>query len=60
MMFGTFVMLVATVAVVVLIVSSGLRNRWPKTSLPPRRCGQCGTIHASFARFCKRCGKQLY
>ena len=43
------------VLVVVLVSRSG--GKTPKVE--PHQCKGCRTRHPAFARFCRRCGKQL-
>jgi hypothetical protein len=44
---------------VLLLVAAAKKNRNYVANTDQRLCKACGTAHPHFARFCRRCGKNL-
>jgi len=53
-LFELLLLLLIGLVVMVLIVSPSKKRGDDK-----RVCGSCGAAHPPFARFCRRCGKEL-
>jgi ribosomal protein L40E len=52
-------LLLVVMAVVFLLVATAQQHRRHSWRTQQRLCRACGTSHPSFARFCRRCGRQL-
>ena len=56
-MLGKFVIVALVAAVVLVLIFAPSPRRWSNEL--GRTCRGCGATHPAFARFCRRCGKQL-
>jgi ribosomal protein L40E len=57
MEFGTFLIIAATVLLIVVV---GMRsNRRNAAWMDHRSCRACGAGHPPFAQYCRRCGQRL-
>jgi predicted amidophosphoribosyltransferase len=50
---------IVAVAVALLITAAGSKNRRQLARSDLRLCKSCGTSHPDFARFCRKCGRNL-
>ena len=49
----------AAIVLLVMIISSGSRQKRELSRAADKTCGACGSGHPPFAVFCRKCGKKL-
>jgi ribosomal protein L40E len=54
----SLVVVVIAVAAVVLVVTA-IQSRRHVARTDMRLCKECGTVHPTFAAFCRKCGQKL-
>ena len=54
-----FLVAAAFIVVLVMILSSGSRQKRELSRAENKVCGACGSGHPTFAAFCRKCGKKL-
>jgi ribosomal protein L40E len=54
-----FLVTLVIIFVVIAIVRTARMHRRHSWMTQPRLCRGCGTSHPPYARFCRRCGREL-
>ena len=54
-----FLIVAALVVILVMIMSSGSRQKRELSRAENKVCDACGSGHPTFAVFCRKCGKKL-
>ena len=56
---GPLLISLAVAALVVILASSSSKKRPTPPTDRAHTCRGCGTVHAGYANFCRRCGQRL-
>jgi len=56
---GPLLIALAVAALVVILASSSSKRRPPVSAERAHTCRGCGTVHAGYANFCRKCGQRL-
>jgi hypothetical protein len=56
---GPLLIALAVAALVVILASSSSKKKPTTSESRAHTCRGCGTVHAGYANFCRRCGQRL-